>query len=180
MDKRFVVGLALMTVLLASACTSVPGMGLDQSKVAKPVASKLAADSRNAVFSLEAHFGEPADAKTLVLNLIEVRAAAPTDLWRGLFQSAEALNAAGIKFDRVVLARRDSPVFVLSGADFAILGEEFGSGQNPVYLLRTLPEKLQRPDGQQAFQTWEGGLLGVATKQMEDVSTAATEWAQHE
>jgi len=169
-----VLGSAL--ILVASGCASIQSIMLDQSKVANPVASRLASDSRNAAFSLDAHYGD--DAKTLVLDLRDVRSASPADLWRGVFQSAAALHDAGLAFDRVVLARSGSPVFVLSGDDFSTLGAEFGGGQNPVYLLRTLPEKLSRPDGQPAFGTWTGGLIGVTTRQMEDVSTAAKEWAQ--
>jgi hypothetical protein len=166
----------VVCALAFSGCGSVPGLGLDHSVVAKPVASRLAEDSRNAPFSLEARYGD--DAKTLVLDLREVNSAAPADLWRGLFQSAEALHNKGLTFDHIVLKRSGSPVFLMSGADFETLGTEFGSGQNPVYLLRTLPEKLDRPDGTAAFATWEGGLLGVATKQIEDVNTAAREWAK--
>ena len=44
------------------------------------------------------------------------------------------------------------------------------------YLIRTLPEKLFNPDGTAAFGRWEGGLLGVLSKQMEDVSAAALRW----
>jgi hypothetical protein len=167
--------LALVSVVLTSGCGAL-GVGLDHSTVARPVAAKLAADSRNAAFSLEAHYG--ADARTLVLDLREVGAAAPADLWRGLFQSAEALHREGLSFDQVVLQRSGSPVFLMSGKDFATLGAEFADGQNPVYLLRILPEKLERPDGTPAFAKWEGGLLGVTTKQMEDVNAAAKEWAK--
>ena len=42
-----------------------------------------------------------------------------------------------------------------------------------LYLIRTLPKKLFNPDGTAAFGRWEGGLLGVLSKQMEDVSAAA-------
>jgi predicted small secreted protein len=168
--------LCVLCAFLLSGCGNVPGLGPDHSIVAKPVAARLAEDSRNAVFSLEARYGD--DSTTLVLDLREVSSAAPADLWRGLFQSAEALHDEGLTFDHVILERSGSPVFLMSGEDFGTLGAEFGGGQNPVYLLRTLPEKLDRPDGQAAFATWEGGLIGVATKQMKDVNTAAKEWAK--
>jgi hypothetical protein len=170
------IALGTVAALVLSGCTAVSSIGLNHSAVAKPVAAKLAEDSRNSVFTLEAHYGE--NSRILVLDLREVRSAAPADLWRGVFQSAETLHAAGMDFDQVVLARSGEPVYVMTGADFDTLGAEFQDGQNPVYLLRTLPEKLDRPDGQQAFSTWEGGLLGVAGKQMEDVTTAAEEWAK--
>ena len=177
MSKWFIgVVLAIAAAVFMSGCGTPLLLGLDQSKVAGPVAAKLASDSRNAVFSLDAHYG--ADAKTLVLDLRQVSSASPADLWRGVLQSAQALHEAGLTFKRVVLARSSSPVFVMSGSDFATLGAEFAGGQNPVYLLRTLPEKLTRPDGQPAFGTWTGGLIGVTTKQMQDVTAAAKEWAK--
>ena len=34
--------------------------------------------------------------------------------------------------------------------------------------MRTFPENLYRPDGQKAFGTWIGGLLGLLAKQIKD------------
>jgi hypothetical protein len=98
-------------------------------------------------------------------------------LFRGVFQSAQALYDAKRSFDRVILARDGTPVFVMKGEEFLQIGMEYGAGQNPVYLIRTLPEKLYRPSGKPAFGRWEGGLLGVLGKQMEDATNAAKQWA---
>jgi hypothetical protein len=83
----------------------------------------------------------------------------------------------GWTFEKVVLARAGTPVFLVKGAEFSTIGAEFGAGQNPVYLIRTLPEKLFRPSGEAAFGRWQGGLLGVLGKQMEDANEAARQWA---
>ncbi|BAV45427.1 Uncharacterized protein MLTONO_0524 [Mesorhizobium loti] len=48
--------------------------------------------------------------------------------------------------------------------------------QNPVYVIRTLPENLKRIDGEPAFDTWTGGWLGVASKQMEDHAEFHKQW----
>jgi len=96
--------------------------------------------------------------------------------FRGLFQSAKALHLSGRRFDRVVLARSGKPVFAMTGDSFVSLGEELEAGQNPIFLIRTLPEKLHDPDGNPAFGRWEGGWLGVMGKQMEDVNQAARQW----
>jgi hypothetical protein len=45
-----------------------------------------------------------------------------------------------------------------------------------VYVIRTFPEKLTTPGGVSAFLTWEGGLLGVANKQMEDFNDFHDQW----
>lgn len=152
------------------------GWGLNYVLVGQPVASKLGADPRNSVYSLSAHFRYYIDPTTLVLDLRDVGDPAPVDLFRAVFQSAEALHATGRRFDRVILARLRTPVFTMTGDAFSTLGEEFSEGQNPVYLIRTLPEKLYRPSGEAAFGQWQGGLIGVLGKQMEDASEAARQW----
>ena len=65
--------------------------------------------------------------------------------------------------------------FVLEGDYFQTLGKEYGT-QNPVYTMRTFPEKLYSPDGQRAFGRWSGGLLGIVGKQMEDFTEFHKQW----
>jgi hypothetical protein len=151
--------------------------GLNYLLVGRPVERKLNDDPRNRGYSLSAHFGYYLDPNTLVLDLRRLESPAPVDLFRALFQSAEALHELGWTFERVVLARAGTPVFFMKGAEFSTVGAEFGRGQNPVYLIRTLPEKLFRPSGEAAFGRWEGGLLGVLGKQMKDANEAAQQWA---
>lgn len=100
------------------------------------------------------------------------------DLLRGLFQAAKVLHEDGRSFSKVVLERSGKPMFMMEGSAFAELGSEFGAGQNPIYLVRTLPEKLHHPDGTSAFGSWTGGWLGVMGRQMEDVNKFALEWVQ--
>jgi hypothetical protein len=145
--------------------------------IGRPVARELDSDTRNAGYSLRAHYRYYVDPTTLVLDLSDVQSAAPVDLLRGVFQSAKALHASGRKFERVILARSRTPIFLMTGDNFSSIGAEFSAGQNPVYLIRTFPEKLQRLDGTAAFGRWEGGWLGVVGKQMEDVNKAAREWS---
>lgn len=78
-------------------------------------------------------------------------------------------------FSEVHLAYRGRTRFILAGSDFKEMGEEYGP-QNPVYTIRTMPEKLLRPDGTRAFDTWTGGLLGVLEKQLDDVRKFHREW----
>jgi hypothetical protein len=150
---------------------------LNYLQVGRPVKNTLNGDSRNSGYSLSAHYGYYIDPSTLILDLREVESAAPVDLFRALFQSAEALHDAGRTFDKVVLARSGTSVFIMKGDEFSTIGAEFGGGQNPVYLIRTLPERLFRPNGEAAFARWEGGLLGVLGEQMEDANEAAQQWA---
>jgi hypothetical protein len=145
--------------------------------VHRPVSEALEADERNGGFSLSAHYRFYVDPSTLVLDLDDITSAASIDLFRGLFQSAAAMTAADRKFDRVVLARSGQPIFIIGGEDFNRLGLEFTAGQNPVFLIRTLAEKLLNPTGESAFGQWEGGWLGVMGKQMEDANEAGRRWA---
>ena len=145
--------------------------------VGNPVRRELASDSRNESYKLVAHYRYYIDLSTLVLDLRRVDALAPADLFRGLFQSAKALHQSGRSFSRVILARSRSPVFIMKGEDFQALGEDVGRGENPVYLIRTLPQKLFKPDGDPAFSSWTGGLIGVTLRQIEDANEGARQWA---
>lgn len=145
--------------------------------VAQPVQQQLQADPRNHGVSLTARYASYVDPRTLVLDLRAVRDAAPADLFRTVLQSAHAFHQRDQRFERVVLARSGKPVFVMEGRVFATLGAEFGADDNPLSLVRTLPSHLLRPSGVAAFGTWEGGLLGVSIKQLEDASEAARQWA---
>ena len=91
----------------------------------------------------------------------------------GLIEFAESLSDR--KFDEVVLAWRGEARFILDGDDFKTMGLE-ASFQNPVYTVRTLPEKLKRPNGLPAYERWNGGMLGVLGAQMDDVNAFAREW----
>ena len=91
----------------------------------------------------------------------------------GLIVFAEALSDRS--FREVVLAWRGEPRFILSGDDFRQMGRE-ASYENPVYTIRTLPEKLYLPDGRRAFSRWTGGVIGVLGAQMDDVNNFARQW----
>lgn len=143
-----------------------------------PVAQALGADDRNDGFDLHAYRSLLVHPRDITLDLVSVDSAATVDLTRGLFQSAEALKDR--EFGRVTLARGGKAVFVLSGSDFKELGASVAAGENPIYLLRTLPEKLTLPDGRRAFGSWSGGWLGVLNGQLEDLNVFGPAWATGE
>jgi len=144
------------------------------ASIGVPVASALGRDSRNSDLTIVAYrsFGfHPTD---ITLNILTAENVAPADVFRATFQAAQELKDR--RFGQVNLVRGLSHVYSIRGEDFQEIGREFEAGQNPVYLIRTLPEKLFLPDGTSAFGTWTGGLLGVATQQMDDVNEAARTW----
>ena len=151
--------------------------GMNYVLVGRLIDDALGTDHRNDTYTLAGHYRYFVDPSTLVLDLRRIDGAAPLDLFRGLFQSAKAMHDAERTFTRVELARSGSPVFWMEGSAFGEMGTQFAMGENPVYLVRTLPEKLYRPSGEAAFGTWTGGLLGVALRQMQDAKDAASEWA---
>jgi hypothetical protein len=166
-------GLVLLGAVLVVAAIYVGNLVY----VGHPVRSALETDVRNGGVSLSAHLEYWLLPNRLVLDLREIQGdKAALDLWRVLLQAAGALEAWDRHFEAVLLVRAGDPVFLMSGSDFTMLGSEHRAGQNPVYLLRTLPEKLRRPDGSAAFDSWTGGFLGVAMKQMEDLNSAALSW----
>jgi hypothetical protein len=143
-----------------------------------PVSQALGSDDRNDGFELHAYRSLLIHPRDITLDLVTVDSAATIDLTRGLFQAAEALNAR--EFDKVTLARGGKAVFIISGADFKQLGTNVAAGENPIYLLRTLPEKLTLPDGRRAFGSWSGGWLGVLNGQMDDLNAFGPAWANGE
>ena len=167
----------LLSLLAAAVCVPAAVYAFNVATVSHPVSSALAADARNEAFTIRAHLGSYVQPGVLVLDLVSAEDASPVDLWRGLFQSAQAFHERGRTFERVEMARGGEIVFLLDGEDFATLGSEFAFGQNPVYMIRTLPEKLQNPDGSSAYGTWTGGLLGVLGQQLNDTNDAARRWA---
>ncbi|MDF1710521.1 MAG: hypothetical protein P1U72_20730 [Paracoccaceae bacterium] len=107
------------------------------------------------------------------------------DLWRvgdeasgamilgRFFQFAEEMKDR--EFREVRLAHKGKTKFILDGDDFQEIGEQL-SWQNPIYLIRTFPERLKTPEGRQAYDTWTGGMIGVVNVQMEDVNEMTHEW----
>jgi hypothetical protein len=165
------------TVLVIKLCMVAIVWSANAVLVNRPVAEALAADSRNRTYDITAHYGRYLNPNSLVLDLRSVADASPADLMRGLFTSAEALHQKGRSFRTIALARSGSPVFLMDGTAFDDIGSDYARGENPLYLIRTLPPKLARPDGTRAFGEWEGGALGVMAHEMEDASQAMSAWA---
>lgn len=107
------------------------------------------------------------------------------DLWKVEWNASNALILGRFfafaeemkdrEFREVRLAYRGETKFILDGDDFREIGRE-NAWQNPVYTIRTLPEKLRTPDGRRAYSTWTGGMIGVLGAQMDDVNKMAQDW----
>ena len=143
-----------------------------------PASNAIRADSRNSGLGIHVYRTWLVHPRDITVDLASADGVATIDLTRSLFQSAEALKDR--EFGQVSLARQGKTVFVMKGSDFAELGQEYAAGQNPIYLVRTLPEKIYRPDGSPAFGTWTGGWLGVLGRQMDDVNGFGQAWVSGE
>lgn len=167
--KRWAVGILAVIVTVAATNWLYAG---------RPVSSALGADSRNEVFTIRAHLRFYVNPTSLVLDLrkVEEPGVAPVELMRGIIQTAEAFSSRRRKFNKVTLSRRGNAVYELSGEDYYELGIESAVGQNPLYMVRTFPEKLYLTDGRPAFGRWTGGILGVTSEQMSDVTEAMHTW----
>ena len=99
------------------------------------------------------------------------------DVFRVFLHTAEYFKDKDFK--TINLCFRGKVRFILKGVDFKVMGNDFGS-QNPVYTLRTFPEKLLLPNGSNAYQSHRGGLLYLMKVQMEDLSDMNGIWYLNE
>lgn len=140
-----------------------------------PMNKVLRSDERNSGIEVNVHYGLYVEPGTIVYDLQSVSGKAPVDVIRVLFQFATELKRE--RFDTIILSAHGDPRFQMRGADFQELGEKYGT-ENAVYQIRTLPEHILDLNGHAAFSKWEGGLLGVVSKQMEDVTEFVKQWSR--
>ena len=165
---------------LAAAATLVGlTLGANWFLLDVPTAKILADDQRNHGIVMHAYAKWLINPRHLVLDIWSIQGEnSKADVDRVIFQASASLN--DYSFDAVTLAFRGRGRFMLPGDYFRQLGTEFEAGQNPIYLIRTLPENVNHTDGSDAFPQWTGGLLGVVNKQMEDHNAFHEQWYWNE
>ena len=95
------------------------------------------------------------------------------DVFRILLQTADLLKER--EFKQVELCFRMKTRFLLAGSDFKVIGNEYGK-QNPIYTMRSFPEKLFLATGMKAYQEHQGGVLYLMRIQMEDFQDMNGKW----
>lgn len=95
------------------------------------------------------------------------------DVFRVFLQFSEKVKDE--KFELIELSYKGDTKFKIDGDYFKKLGDEY-SWQNPVYTIRTFPENLLNPDGNDAYSKWTGGFLGVLKNQLDDFSDFHKKW----
>ncbi len=98
------------------------------------------------------------------------------DVFRVFLQFAAEIKDR--KLEYVKLAYNGRVKYILPGEDFYSVGLMYSYGENPIYIIRTFPEKLLLPNGRHAFLKWEGGILAVTARQLEDFNTFMKTWLE--
>lgn len=138
------------------------------------VASTISSNPANDGIKVVARYQWLLNPGTIVYDLRSVSGEkSATDVNRVLFGFAEKLKNR--EYKKVILSYKGKEKFQLDGAYFKKVGEEYKT-QNPIYLIRKLPEHLYKPDGSKAFKSWEGGWLGVFSNQMKDYNSFNQQW----
>jgi len=155
-------------LVFAALALSILGCSVSSLEEEKNII--LNKDIRNHVVN----FNLSSDGKDLVFSVEDIsNEGGPMDVLRVLFHTAEYFKDK--KFERINLCFRGKVKFILKGVDFKVIGNDFGS-QNPIYTLRTFPEKLLLSDGSSAYQRHQGGVLYLMKVQMEDLSGMNEAW----
>jgi len=158
---------------LVSAGMAVGGYNFVSAE--NPLRQSLAEDPVGKRASIYAYHQYGVNPSSIVFDIWDLPYdASAADVTRFLFDYAASVRER--RFDKVYFAYHGKAKFVMSGVDFRELGDERNFGQNPLFLSRTLPEKLRLPDGRAAYDTWTGGLLGVSMKQMQDFIDMHRKW----
>jgi hypothetical protein len=140
----------------------------------QPVATVITKDSRNEGIVVDIHYKNYISTNTIIFNLKKLeKEKAVADVFRVLLQTSSALK--NNKYDNIELAYKGESKFVLKGDYFKELGVQY-EDQNPMYTMRTFPQNIYDINGTLAYSVWEGGMLGVLGKQMEDFQDFNNKW----
>jgi hypothetical protein len=146
----------------------------NETLLQKPLTRVIASQAQNNIVHALAHFDGWVDTKTVVFDLTDVSdQSSSLDIFRVFLQYAREQKKD--RFGRIVLASYGQKKFILPGDYFQRLGQEFDS-QNPMYTIRTFAHHLSDMNGQQPFPEYEGGLLAVLDKEMEQFAEFNKRW----
>lgn len=73
------------------------------------------------------------------------------------------------------IAGAGQEVYRLPRTDLDELAREYELGSR-IWAFDHWPERLRKPTGERAFDTWSGGFLGVMKEQAEDLNKALRTW----
>lgn len=140
----------------------------------KPLQRVLATDARNRGLRISAHFDGWIDTDSVVFDVTGLSGETrEVDVFRAFLQYAN--EQKDHRFKTIILAAFGKKKFVVPGEYFQQLGREFGV-QNPMYTIRTFPHHVLSLNGTKPFPEYDGGILFVLGKEMEQFSDLNKEW----
>ncbi len=77
--------------------------------------------------------------------------------------------------DHLSIAAGGEEVYRLEKSDLDELARQYEL-EARIWAFDHWPERLRKPDGERAFESWSGGVLGVMQGQMEDLKEALKTW----
>jgi hypothetical protein len=166
-------------ILVAGLLALVAGSFLaiwiyNEATLQRPLDKVLASDGRNKNVTARAHYDGWVDWGAVVFDLSEVSGQSSSmDVFRVLLQFAQTQKEH--RYTQVILAAYGVKKFVIPGDYFQQLGIEYGS-QNPMYTVRTFSHHLSTMTGERPFPEYEGGILGVLGKEMDEFSQMNKQW----
>jgi len=139
-----------------------------------PAQQKLGGDYRNKSATMLVYHRWGVVPNEIVIDVWGVEeSASRADVTRMLFHIAEKF--ADRNYDQVVLAYKGRARLILDGDFFNKVGRTF-QYENPIYLMRTLPQHVKHLDGTSAFGSYSGGWIGVLNAEMDDLNALHDEW----
>ncbi|MBN6078055.1 hypothetical protein HYE59_11125 [Aggregatibacter actinomycetemcomitans] len=148
--------------------------GFNYFSLTKPLDNVLESDYRNKGVEISVHYENYVNPNVLVFDIRKIQLTnSVADVFRVFWQYTNELRTKS--FDKIILSSKGQPKFYILGSHFNQLGKEYGI-QNPVYIVRTFPEKVYNMNGTKAFNSWTGGMLGVTARQMDDFNDFARKW----
>jgi len=142
--------------------------------VNKPLQKVLASDPRNAAIKAHVRYQGWTNPRVIVFDIESVSPkASRLDVLRTFLQYAQAMKAE--RFRTVILACRGSNKFQMEGRYFNELGVNYET-ENPMYTIRTLPINVTAMDGSHPFDEYEGGILAVLSKELEQFADFSDRW----
>ena len=153
---------------------SITILSLNYLLLLMPANSALGKDIRNKGVKIYPHYDFYLNPKILVINIKNIDQEKSTaDVFRTFYIIAEEFKDK--EFNKVYLAYKGEKKFFITGTYFKDIGSSY-SYQNPIYMLRTFPENTYSLNGNIAYSEWTGGILGVTSRQMEDLNALANRW----
>lgn len=164
----------LLFLFVTCIIGSVAIYAINYTQLQTPLNEVLQSDHRNKGIEVSVHYSNYISPNTLVFDLTDISGNnSRTDVFRVLLQYAHKIQTE--RFRIVELSYKGKTKFLLDGNYFQKIGKEYDL-QNPVYTMRTFTENLKTAEGNKAYSTWSGGLLGVLNKQIEDFNDFHDKW----